>query len=43
MAQHPAERYTLRAKVFDLVPQFFIYDDKGEMIGYCRQKLFKFR
>lgn len=43
MAQHPSERYTLRAKVFDLVPQFFIYDDQGQMIGYCRQKLFKFR
>ena len=43
MANQPAERYTLRAKVFDLVPQFFIYDDSGAMVGYCRQKLFKFR
>lgn len=43
MANHPAERYTLRAKVFDLVPQFFIYDQSGQMVGYCRQKLFKFR
>jgi len=43
MAKHAAERYTLRAKVFDLVPQFFIVDDQGNMVGYCRQKLFKFR
>ncbi len=43
MASHPTEQYTIRAKVFDLVPQFFITDQNGEMVGYCRQKLFKFK
>jgi uncharacterized protein YxjI len=38
-----SEQYTIRAKVFDLVPQFFITDQDGQMVGYCRQKLFKFR
>ncbi|MEQ8315931.1 MAG: hypothetical protein RIE77_08650 [Phycisphaerales bacterium] len=37
------EQYTIRAKVFDLVPQFFITDRDGQMVGYCRQKLFKFK
>jgi len=43
MANHPAEQYTIRAKVFDLVPQFFVTDHQGQMVGYCRQKLFKFK
>lgn len=43
MANHPTEQYTIRAKVFDLVPQFFITDHEGQMVGYCRQKLFKFK
>lgn len=43
MANHPTEQYTIRAKVFDLVPQFFITDLEGQMVGYCRQKLFKFK
>ncbi|UYV11428.1 MAG: hypothetical protein NCW75_08950 [Phycisphaera sp.] len=43
MANHPTEQYTIRAKVFDLVPQFFITDHQGQMVGYCRQKLFKFK
>lgn len=43
MANHPNEQYTIRAKVFDLVPQFFITDHEGQMVGYCRQKLFKFK
>lgn len=43
MANHHNEQYTIRAKVFDLVPQFFITDHTGEMVGYCRQKLFKFK
>jgi len=43
MAQAPDERYTIRAKLFDIVPQFHVYDASGELIGYCRQKLFKFR
>ncbi|GIW74606.1 MAG: hypothetical protein KatS3mg103_1128 [Phycisphaerales bacterium] len=43
MAPRPDERYTLRAKVFDLVPQFFIEDQAGNLVGYCRQRLFKFR
>jgi uncharacterized protein YxjI len=38
-----SEQYTIRAKVFDLVPQFFVTDAQGQMAGYCRQKLFKFR
>lgn len=38
-----SEQYTIRAKVFDLVPQFFITDAQGQMVGYCRQKLFKFK
>lgn len=43
MANHPNEQYTIRAKVFDIVPQFFITDHEGQMVGYCRQKLFKFK
>lgn len=43
MANHPPEQYTIRAKVFDIVPQFYILDDQGQTIGYCRQKLFKFK
>lgn len=43
MANHPNEQYTIRAKVFDIVPQFFITDREGQMVGYCRQKLFKFK
>lgn len=43
MANHPTEQYSIRAKVFDLVPQFFITDHEGQMVGYCRQKLFKFK
>lgn len=43
MANHPNEQYTIRAKVFDLVPQFFITDHEGQLVGYCRQKLFKFK
>lgn len=43
MANKPVEQYTIRAKVFDIVPQFFILDDQGQTIGYCRQKLFKFK
>ncbi|MCW5756722.1 MAG: hypothetical protein KIT54_05745 [Phycisphaeraceae bacterium] len=43
MANKPTEQYTIRAKVFDIVPQFFILDEQGQTIGYCRQKLFKFK
>lgn len=43
MANKPIEQYTIRAKVFDIVPQFFILDDQGQPTGYCRQKLFKFK
>lgn len=43
MANTHNEQYTIRAKVFDLVPQFFITDHEGQMVGYCRQKLFKFK
>jgi len=43
MATPHQEQYTIRAKVFDLVPQFYIYDHNGVLVGYCRQKLFKFK
>lgn len=43
MATSTQEQYTIRAKVFDLVPQFFIADQQGQMVGYCRQKLFRFK
>ncbi len=43
MATQPFEHYMIRAKVFDLVPQFYIYDHEGLLVGYCRQKLFKFK
>ena len=43
MAVNPTEQYMIRAKVFDLVPQFYIYDHNGVLVGYCRQKLFKFK
>ncbi|MEQ9095155.1 MAG: hypothetical protein RIE32_02710 [Phycisphaerales bacterium] len=43
MATSTQEQYTIRAKVFDLVPQFFITDQQGQMVGYCRQKLFRFK
>ncbi len=43
MANLQNEQYTIRAKVFDLVPQFFVTDQNGQMVGYCRQKLFKFK
>lgn len=33
----------MRAKVFDLVPQFFVFDEDRQIVGYCRQKLFRFR
>ncbi|MEO1007807.1 MAG: hypothetical protein AAFX79_04530 [Planctomycetota bacterium] len=37
------ERYTVRAKVFDIAPQFYIRDASGQTVGYCRQKLLRFR
>ncbi len=43
MADQLSEQYMIRAKVFDLVPQFYIYDASGTLVGYCRQKLFKFK
>ena len=40
----PGEQYTIRRQVFKLFgASFHIYDEKGELAGYCKQKAFKLR
>ena len=40
----PGERYTIRQKILKIFgAAFHIYDAKGEVIGYCKQKAFRFR
>lgn len=40
----PGEQYTIRRKVFKLFgASFHIYDEKGDLAGYCNQKAFKLR
>ena len=41
---NPAERYTVRRKVFKLFgAAFHVYDEHGSIIGYCKQKAFKLK
>lgn len=38
------DRYTVREKVFKLLGnEFRIYDQRGELIGFCKQKAFRLR
>jgi uncharacterized protein YxjI len=40
----PGESYTIRRKVFKIFgAAFHIYDEKGGIAGYCKQKAFKLR
>jgi len=42
--QPGAERFTIRQKVFKIFgAAFHIYDQSGNVIGYCKQKAFKLR
>lgn len=40
----PAEQYTIRRKILKLFgAAFFVYDESGQVAGYCKQKAFKLR
>lgn len=40
----PGERYTIRQKILKIFgAAFHIYDAEGSVIGYCKQKAFRFR
>lgn len=40
----PGERYTIRQKILKIFgASFHIYDERGEVIGFCNQKAFRFR
>ncbi|MEM1072146.1 MAG: hypothetical protein AAGB48_00630 [Planctomycetota bacterium] len=40
----PGERYTIRQKIIKIFgAAFHIYDAEGSIIGYCKQKAFRFR
>ncbi|MEM9663172.1 MAG: hypothetical protein AAF937_12795 [Planctomycetota bacterium] len=41
---HPGEQYTIRRKILKIFgAAFHIYDAEGNVIGYCKQKAFRFR
>jgi uncharacterized protein YxjI len=41
---HPGESYMIRRKVFKIFgAAFHIYDPAGNVVGYCKQKAFKFK
>ncbi len=41
---HPGEQYTIRQKILKIFgAAFHIYDAEGNVIGYCKQKAFRFR
>ncbi|MEL6312203.1 MAG: hypothetical protein AAFQ17_07575 [Pseudomonadota bacterium] len=41
---HPGEQYTIRRKILKILgAAFHIYDADGNVIGYCKQKAFRFR
>ncbi|MEL7484705.1 MAG: hypothetical protein AAFN41_10150 [Planctomycetota bacterium] len=41
---HAGEQYTIRQKILKIFgAAFHIYDAEGEVIGYCKQKAFRFR
>ena len=37
------DRFSARAKVFDISPKFYFYDPEGRGIGFLKQKLFKLK
>jgi len=37
------DRFSARAKVFDISPKFMFYDPQGTQIGFLKQKLFKLK
>ena len=37
------DRFSARAKVFDISPKFYFYDPEGRVIGFLKQKLFKLK
>lgn len=40
----PGEKYTIRRKVFKIFgAAFHIYDDQGQVVGYCKQAAFKLK
>ncbi|MFT5424307.1 MAG: hypothetical protein ACI89L_002101 [Phycisphaerales bacterium] len=40
----PTEQYTIRRKILKLFGSaFFVYDESGQIAGYCKQKAFKLR
>ncbi len=40
----PGESYTIRRKVLKILgAAFHIYDPQGQVVGYCKQKAFKFK
>ena len=40
----PVEQYTIRRKILKLFGSaFFVYDETGQVAGYCKQKAFKLR
>ena len=44
MAAKPGERYTIRRKVLRLLGNsFHVFDERGEIVGYCNQKRLRLR
>ena len=40
----PGERYTIRQKIFSFLgASFQIFDERGEVVAFCRQKAFRLR
>ncbi len=40
----PGEQYTIRQKIFKIFgASFYIYDARGDVLGYCKQKAFRLK